>query len=77
MCQNSGARDEVFKLLLHRISKTDDIQLLYEVFFEFVKSCYDYLNKYMHEIQKMTIAHLSGRNQGSVLAMELWESLGN
>lgn len=49
---------------------------VYEIMFEFCKYCYHLANNYLQLIIKFTVAHMQLRNEDSLLALSLWETIG-
>lgn len=50
---------------------------VYEILFEFCKHCYHLVTHYLQFIVKFTISHMQLRNEDSILALSLWETLGS
>lgn len=70
-------RDEIFNLLMVYINSDNYSQFSYEALDEFCKSAYDYLNPYMSTIISMTIDHIRKRNETTVQALEVLDTIGS
>ena len=49
---------------------------VYEFLFEFGRHCYHMLPAYIKTITQATVAHMGLRNEDSILALELWDTIG-
>lgn len=67
--QNDNARHEIFKLLMQKMANYEDTRLIYEVLFEYAKTCYEFLNENMQDIKNFTTAHCSRRDDTAILAL--------
>jgi importin subunit beta-1 len=71
-------RNEVFKILFERMNNKNETEerLAYQALFEFSKACYLYLLPYLELMLKTIIAHIQQRNDNTILALELLDTIG-
>lgn len=62
-------RNKVFDILYSNINNENYLQEVYEGLFEFSKACYNFLGDYFKVMTEFIVAHLSLKNQKSVLAL--------
>ena len=67
--------NRVFEYCFHFFT-TDYVQRVYEILYEYGKFCYHLLPPYIQTIKQFTIEHLRQRNENSVKALELWDTIG-
>lgn len=65
----------MFEYCFHYFT-TDYAQRIYEILYEYGKFCYHLLPPYIQTIKQFTIEHLRQRNEYSVKALELWDTIG-
>lgn len=66
----------MFEYLISILTHQDFRQKVYEIFFEFSKYCYHLLEAFILPIVSFTISHIQLRNDDSILALTLWETIG-
>lgn len=74
--ENEQYCGQVFEYVFPLIANTDQRTKVYEFLFEFGRYCYHMLGGYIGNIAAVTVQHIDQRSEISILALELWDTIG-
>jgi hypothetical protein len=76
LLENIEYCNKTFELLMPFMNNEVHREGVYEIMYDFCKYCYITANNYLPLITKFTIAHMQLRNEVSLSALHLWETIG-
>jgi importin subunit beta-1 len=75
LLENMDCCNQTFSILLPYLN-SDYCEKVYQILFEFGRSCYHLLGNYIGDIYHKTVEHIQERNNNTLLALEFWDTVG-
>lgn len=75
LLENAECCNQTFHILLPYLN-SDYCEKVYQILFEFGKTCYHLLGNYIGDILNKTVEHIQQRNGNTLLALEFWDTVG-